>query len=366
MNTGKLPTGIRLRGDAVEISYQANGQRRFETLDSIKPTATGISKAVKIRKQRIEALKFGTDDDADLAEDLKSGTFASVAQAFLDDLQLKASTRQSYKQLLQDYWMPRLQHRNIWAIELPLLRKIHRETEWSSRKVEKNAVSALRQVFVFAAEDGYRDDNPAQKLIIKRERGVSRTRKLPDSYTVEERDTLLDWLKSNTAGCIHAYFLTAFHTGMRSGELIALDWPCVDLERGYLRVNKARVRREITTTKTDEDRDVIIPDHVSKVLAALPSRFAAKEVFTNQYGRHYEQAYHLNKRFREAHKATGVRHRDGPYPWRHTYASLGLTGGANPAWLAKQLGHSKQMFFEVYAEVINDQNIDQQELAKLL
>ena len=42
---------------------------------------------------------------------------------------------------------------------------------------------------------------------------------------------------------------------------------------------------------------------------------------------------------------TEIRRRTGPYRWRHTYASIGLTNGADHAWLAKQLGHSLQMFY---------------------
>ena len=67
------------------------------------------------------------------------------------------------------------------------------------------------------------------------------------------------------------YFLTAFYTGMRAGELLAIAWADVDGET--LEVSKARVQGQITTTKTDEPRFVRIPTTVAKVIAALPSRF---------------------------------------------------------------------------------------------
>jgi integrase len=60
-----------------------------------------------------------------------------------------------------------------------------------------------------------------------------------------------------------------------------------------------------------------------------------------------------------AHDATGVRRSSSPnYPWRHTYASIGLTNGAEPAWLAKQLGHSLQMVHGVYATWIRTADTD--------
>jgi integrase len=150
---------------------------------------------------------------------------------------------------------------------------------------------------------------------------------------------------------------------MRTGELLALTWE--DYDGRTLRVNKARVRGEITGTKTGETRTVLLPDRLTKVLNALPSRFRKDIIFSNQYGRHYQAGYHLNKKFREAHQMTLTRHRSGPYPWRHTYASIGLTSGAEPAWLAKQPGHSLQMFYNVYSTWMESADRDQQQLAKL-
>lgn len=354
-----LPEGLRVRGGRLYFYYQHNGKRRFVST-GLAVTPAHIAQAVKLRKQQIEAAKYGIEPD-DPQEQFKTGTFAAVAQDYLDALEVKASTRASYKQLLQAYWMPHLQHRQVAAIELPLLRKIVRETEWTSRKVRKNACSVLRQALEFAKDEGYRDDNPAMKLTIARKKSEQID---PDPYTPAERDSLLAWLQANSSPEIYAYFLTAFYTGMRTGELIALTWQ--DYDGTSLAVSKARVRGEITTTKTDEARTVLIPEKVQKALNGLPSRFKRGVLFANQYGRHYQAGYHLNKAFRKAHDATKVRHRDGPYPWRHTYASIGLTNGNNPAWLAKQLGHSKQMFFSVYSKWIEGGEQDKLELEKII
>jgi integrase len=62
----------------------------------------------------------------------------------------------------------------------------------------------------------------------------------------------------------------------------------------------------------------------------------------------------LNKAFTRAHKATDVtRSRSPNYPWRHTYCSIGLTNGGQPAFLASQTGHSLEMFYSTYAKWID-------------
>lgn len=59
----------------------------------------------------------------------------------------------------------------------------------------------------------------------------------------------------------------------------------------------------------------------------------------------------------------GIRYRR-PYNTRHTYATLGIMSGARPAFLAGQLGHSLQVFFQVYAKWINSKD-DREEIAEL-
>jgi integrase len=91
-------------------------------------------------------------------------------------------------------------------------------------------------------------------------------------------------------------------------------------------------------------------------------------IVLNQYRRQYQSAYHLNQFYRKAHKDANVRLRKGPYPWRHTYASLGIQAGLPPAFLAKQLGHSLNVFYSHYATWItgDDDRALAQKLARAL
>ncbi len=48
----------------------------------------------------------------------------------------------------------------------------------------------------------------------------------------------------------------------------------------------------------------------------------------------------------------GMRYRP-PYNTRHTYATMMLMAGMTPAFCAKQLGHSVEMFLRTYAKWID-------------
>jgi integrase len=59
-----------------------------------------------------------------------------------------------------------------------------------------------------------------------------------------------------------------------------------------------------------------------------------------------------DKYFQAALTELGIRARR-PYNCRHTYATMCLMAGMNPAFIATQLGHSVQMLLSTYARWIN-------------
>lgn len=76
----------------------------------------------------------------------------------------------------------------------------------------------------------------------------------------------------------------------------------------------------------------------------------------------YEQ--NARKRYWEPTiKALGIRYRR-PYNPRHTYATVGLMAGVNPAYMAGQLGHGTDVFFKDYASWINSKQ-DMSEMDKI-
>ena len=344
---------VRPRRGKIQIRYSFKSQRFSETLD-LKPTKGNLAEAKRILEDRLRDLT-GTRPTSGKSFKIVAKGYLKATESRSSDWFLEESTRDSYRQLLNSYWADTLSLRPIVSITADDLKDVDQSTDWTSRKTRKNAISAMRQVFSYAHERRIIRDNPAIQISVRR----TKTDKIdPDPYTQEEVTTLLDSL----SGPAYAYFSTAFATGMRTGELIALNWGDFD-GKGFL-VSKSRSRRKLKTTKTGESRFVHLPPDVIEILRALPSFWIKGEVFLNQYGRPYNSGYHLNKVFRKAHDETSVRHREGPYPWRHTYASLALKAGVNPSLVAEQLGHSKEMLFRVYSKWIPTDD-DRTELSKM-
>jgi integrase len=180
----------------------------------------------------------------------------------------------------------------------------------------------------------------------------------PDPFTREERDAIMAWMLGKPQGL---YFRTAFATGMRSGELIALEWS--QYQGDSLRVHQSRVRGRRKDTKTHRERRVYLPTWLTAELDAHGTRPAQGAIFLNQYGRAYQKPDKLNRVFRRCLTELAIRPRRGPYPWRHTYASIGISEGAEPAFLARQLGHALETFYGTYAQWLSqDQDLAQREI----
>ena len=67
----------------------------------------------------------------------------------------------------------------------------------------------------------------------------------------------------------YALFLTAIHTGMRSGELAALQWGDIDFNGKFLVVQRSYSHGRISNTKTDQIHRVDLSKALMKTLKDL-------------------------------------------------------------------------------------------------
>ena len=67
----------------------------------------------------------------------------------------------------------------------------------------------------------------------------------------------------------------------------------------------------------------------------------------------------IGTHWNSAVKRAGIRRRN-PYHTRHTFACWLLSAGANPSFIANQMGHDNaQMVYEIYATWIEEMNNEQ-------
>jgi integrase len=139
----------------------------------------------------------------------------------------------------------------------------------------------------------------------------------------------------------------AVYTGMRIGEIVALRWKDVDLERRVIRVERSGKG----TTKSGKIRYVPVNSRLLAVLHACRERANGEFVFPDGKGR--MRSIEFRNEMRNAAERAGLR-RIRMHDLRHTFASNYVLKGGNLVSLQKILGHSTINMTLRYAHMAPD------------
>lgn len=326
----KVAEGIERRGKGLRIRIYWEGQEFTET-DKGPGDAAHIRRAIKRREWLLSRLRVGLpiveEDEARLM---------NVANSYFDSLDVKGSTLKSYIAIWTGYWKPSFGDLSPSHITTAMIRERLASMDVSP-KTKRNAVGVLSSIL----RHGDVNPNPCAPIRIKR------GQKPPvDRYSPDEVQALLGHLEGEK----RVYFTLLAATGLRPGEALALEW--TDYDGSHITVSKQVVRRKLVqTTKTNVRRRVYVPQWARPVIDAHVTRFVGGYVFTNSLGGHHCDTDVFNGAWRKAHKKARLPYRI-PYTLRHTRAAELLSQGASPALAAKQLGHSVQMFLNIYSEYL--------------
>jgi integrase/recombinase XerC len=208
--------------------------------------------------------------------------------------------------------------------------------------------AAVRAFFAWAAETGVVGDNPARSIRMHR-----LPRKLPVFLTTAEKKRLLKELKGRTDFSTlrdRAMIEVLLGTGIRLGELTALDMDDIDLDAKHLRVRAKGNVPQVKFIKTD--------------LRTLLRRYLAER---RRHGRPEMEALFLSNRDgrlckrqianRLAHwlRKAGIEKELTPHGLRHTFATH-LYGATNDLLVVQRaLGHRDVSTTQIYTHLVDGQ-----------
>lgn len=160
--------------------------------------------------------------------------------------------------------------------------------------------------------------------------------------------------------------LCALRTGLRLGEILALEWPQVNLRDRYLDVRRSRVGGKMSTPKNKQRRRVDMSQQLTETLrrlrvsrrkAALKAgRPMAPTVFLSPEGQPLDGDNFRTRVFYRLLEQAEVR-RVRVHDVRHTFASHLIQNGESLAYVQQQLGHSSiQVTVDVYGHLVPGAN----------
>jgi integrase len=160
----------------------------------------------------------------------------------------------------------------------------------------------------------------------------------------------------------------AVYSGLRRGEVFALQWPDVDWgdgqDGGRFHVRRSIYQGAITTPKTpDSDRVVDVPQRLLDDLAVYKVMYppiGKGFVFRQETGKPLDPDTWHRERLLPILGRVGLRLRGvGLHSLRHTYTSLLAAQGEDVRYIADQLGHSSpRLTQEVYQHVFARRRVD--------
>lgn len=153
-----------------------------------------------------------------------------------------------------------------------------------------------------------------------------------DFLTETESEQLLQ----NSDGILNEMILTALKTGVRIGELLALDWSDIDFSEKLLTVRQAFARGRLGSTKSNKIRKLPLTDEVCKILSRKAQRkgfiFAGKDNGPLK-------AEHCRKMLKITCEKIGLR-KIGWHTLRHAFASHLASNNVPMRAIQELLGHS--------------------------
>ena len=211
----------------------------------------------------------------------------------------------------------------------------------------------MRSVYNYAILNKWVVDNPAK--LVNTLPKVAKQKQALSEAEIKEFLSFIDKYPINKKTPL----ILALYSGIRIGELLAIEWCDIDFSNNRLYINKQVSNKIVTTPKTFEStRFVNIPPEVVELLKRLKSESVvlSKIVFCSEKGDYIRRDKFIKHWFKKAMRYIG--HPDYTFHClRHTYATYLLSNNIPVKYVQEQLGHtSAQTTLNVYNHVLKSTN----------
>ncbi len=228
------------------------------------------------------------------------------------------------------------------------------EAEGLAKSTRARRLSAIKQLYRFAFEEGWRADNPAIQI-----KGPGRAQRLPKTLSIQEVDRLLEAARSSPKETLRNTCLMEllYATGMRVTELVSLP----------VAATRGDPRMLLVKGKGGKERLVPLSPPAREALTAYLAQRDADEEAARKDGKPLSRflfpsrgkSGHLTRhRFFGLIKEFAVRGgvspaKVTPHTLRHAFATHLLEGGADLRAIQTMLGHADVATTEIYTHVLD-------------
>ena len=353
---------IRLRKDGrwegrIVIGYDENG---------LPKTKNVLAKTKGECIEKLKALKstITPNTPVKLKADMPFGEWLDYWYETYCKPNARPATQRTYEGYIRLYLHPRLGNIPLNKVTINDIQQMCTWMMTEARLDQKNGDSGLSDSQVincYSLCDRVLEKAVTEKLIVRNPaKGCKLPPNRPNEMKVLSREDMQKVLIQAKEENYYELFLLEFATGLRLGELMALQWDDVDLVTGELRINKqvnlVGSKLVISEPKTKAAvRTLILPPSVRKVLAEYKTRVNSRWLFPSPKKEDLPIIPSaVSRRLHTLLEHAGceqVRFHD----LRHTFATNALARGMDIKTLSTILGHvSSATTLNTYSHVTDE------------
>ncbi len=320
---------------------------------------------------------YGSKAAADTEEDLRRQYIneTPAAQITLRELideqlaskkqEVRATSYDKSKQVLNTHVIPHIGDLRLDQLTPKTLNKWKLSIGESDLTItmKRNIFKELNTVLNWAVRFEYISTNPLKQVGNFKEVLFEKPADTLHYYTPEQ---FLAFISAAEISAIekndwryHTFFMLAFYTGMRKGEINALKWS--DIEGNILHVRRSIAQKikggDIETPPKNKSsyRDLQIPRPLADALEAQKRRHMLERSFSEDFrvcgGQSVLRDSSVEHRNTAYSSAAGLPH-IRIHDFRHSHASVLVNAGINIQEIARRLGHSKvEMTWNTYSHL---------------
>ena len=357
--------------------YKMNGKKDGKQKYRVRVNYTDrLGKA-----KQIDRVAYGLDEAKQLERELnyqlkqETPTAKMTVQALYDEYieakkhEIRETSLDTNERNLKKYVLEPLGDYKLSKLNVAVLQKWKQDMEQKglSTKTKQNRYGEFRTLLNYAVKMEYIPRNPLLK--VGNFKAPFETKKEMQYYTADEFKKFIqkakeEAIQSESKGYMHkwhyyVFFNIAFYTGLRKGEIHALQW--TDIKDGYLSITKSIAQKlkggdRITPPKNRSSiRTIQMPEPLIQILNEHYERCKSIIGFNDSYyitggERPLRDTSIQNelKKYATLANIKTIRVHD----FRHSHASLLANEGINIQEIARRLGHSKiNITWETYSHL---------------
>ncbi|GAA8772539.1 site-specific integrase [Helicobacter pylori] len=340
---------IYLRDNALYLNYTKNNKRHRTSLNKLIKRLNlsnnqaleylaelGLDQILKMLKQASTPDKKQKEKSLLSPKKPKNTTIKQAIESFLEKKIGLKQTSLSFMRSRFNTISKLLNVKESYRVSKITKESIVNYHNNAFKKYQKNTLinfnALLKSFLEFCEQEGFIDKSPYFKITLKNAKHGLKD----DPFSLDEIKTILHHAPDLR---LKAFLITAFFTGLRTGEQLALLWSDIDFKNKKINIDKSLNPSGAFTSPKNQTsiRQVDLLEPVERILKELKESEPSnkKMIFLSIPKRTQE----FQKAFKALLKALNLKEKK-LYITRHTFASLMISMGEDPLWVSKNMGHN--------------------------